>query len=68
MKKILENDIFRRSIKTFLQAFMGSLLAFINENATFDKKMLLSAIIAALSSAFCALMNYIINYLDKEEE
>lgn len=68
MKKILENDIFRRSIKTFLQAFLGSLTVSIGSLSTFDEKLLKSALIGAFSSAFCALMNYIINYLDKEEE
>lgn len=68
MKKIIENDIVRRCVKTFLQAFMGSLVVFINGNTTFDEKMLKSALIGAVASGFCALMNYIIKLIDKEEK
>ena len=68
MKKILENDIVRRCVKTFLQAFMGSLVVFINSNTTFDEKVLKSALTGAFASGFCALMNYIIKLLEKGEE
>lgn len=65
-KKLIYNDIFRRSVKTFLQAFLGSLVVSIGNLSTFDEKIVVSALIGAFSSGFCALMNYIIYILEKE--
>lgn len=66
LKKLINNDIFKRSVKTFLQAFLGSLVVSMGNLSTFDEKLLKSALIGAFSSGFCALMNYIIKILEKE--
>ena len=66
LKNIWNNDIFRRAVKTFIQAFLASLIMFLNNNTTFDEKMLKSALLGALAGGLSALMNFIITLLDKE--
>lgn len=68
MKKILKNDIFRRAIKTFIQGFLGSLIVFMNNNTTFDEKMIKSALIGALAGGLSALMNFILQLLEKGDD
>ena len=58
-------DILIRAGKTFLQGFLASLMVFINSNATIDKTMLKSAIIGAIAGGISAVMNFIIQSLDK---
>lgn len=58
-------DILIRAGKTFLQAFLGSLIVFINNTATIDKTVLKSALIGAIASGISACMNYVIQLLDK---
>lgn len=61
-------DILIRAGKTFLQAFLGSLIVFINNTATIDKTVLKSALIGAIASGISACMNYVIQLLDKGGE
>lgn len=68
LKKIIKNDIFIRACKTFIQGFLASFMVFLNNNTTFDKNVLKSALIGALASGFSALMNFVIELLKKEEK
>ena len=61
-------DILIRAGKTFLQGFLASLMVFINSNATIDKTMLKSAIIGAIAGGISAVMNFIIQLLEKGDE
>lgn len=65
MKRFFNNDIIVRAFKTFIQGFLASLVVFINSSATIDKTMLKSAIIGAIAGGISAVMNYIIQILDK---
>ena len=67
MKRIIKNDIFRRAVKTFIQGFLASFLAFIGNNTTFDEKMLKSAFIGALAGGISCVMNMIIKLLNENE-
>jgi hypothetical protein len=67
IKKIINNDIFRRAVKTFAQGFLGAFIVFLNNNTTFDEKMFKSALIGALASGLSALMNFILEVLGKEK-
>lgn len=58
-------DIVIRALKTFIQGFLGSLVVFIQGNTSIDEKVLKSALIGALAGGFSALMNYVIELLDK---
>ena len=58
-------DILIRAGKTFIQGTLASLVVFINSSSTLDKTMIKSALIGALASGLSALMNYIIQLLDK---
>lgn len=66
IKKIINSDIFVRALKTFIQGFLGAFVVFMNNNTTFDKNVLKSALIGALASGFSALMNYVLELLKKE--
>lgn len=68
LKKIIKNDIFIRAVKTFIQGFLGAFVVFMNNNTTFDKNVLKSALIGALASGFSALMNFILQILEKGDE
>lgn len=68
MKKILNSDILRRAVKTFIQGFLASLMVSINTSTGIDEKMLKSALIGALAGGISALMNFIIQMLNKEEK
>jgi len=65
MKKIFKSDIFIRAFKTFIQGFLASFVVFLNNNITFDKTMLKSSLIGALAGGISAVMNYVIQLLDK---
>lgn len=61
-------DIIERAVKTFIQAFLSSLVVFLNSYTTFDKTLVKSALIGAIASGLSALMNYILNLIDKGDE
>ena len=68
MKKILSNDIFIRACKTFLQGFLGSLIVFLNNNTTFDEKVIKSAIIGAIAGGLSATMNFVYDLLKRSDK
>lgn len=68
MKKLLNNDIFKRAIKTFLQGFLASLILSVREMTRFDETLLKSALLGALAGGLSALMNFIYELLTKESE
>lgn len=68
IKKLINNDIFIRAVKTFIQGFLGAFIVFLNNNTTLDKNVLKSALIGALASGLSALMNFILEILKKGEK
>lgn len=61
-------DILIRAGKTFIQAFLGS-LAITLPNCDFtDEAVIKSTLIGAIASGISALMNLVINLLNKESE
>lgn len=62
----MKKDILERVVKTFIQGFLGSLVVFVNSNSQIDETLLKSALIGGLSGGISAVMNLIINYLNKE--
>ena len=67
MTKYINKDLIERVGKTFLQAFLGSLIVSINGMTSVSDTMIKSAIFSAVTAGVCAVMNFIINYLDREE-
>ena len=66
LKKIINNDIFRRAIKTFIQGFLASFVLSLNNMTGWDEKLLKSALLGALAGGFSALMNFLYNLVKKE--
>ena len=66
-KKLINNDIFRRAIKTFIQGFLASFILSLKNMTSWDEKLLKSALLGALAGGFSALMNYVYSLLKKEE-
>lgn len=69
MKKIKFNkDILSRALKTFAQAFLGSItinnFLVVNDVSTF-KTVLYSTLIGALSAGLSALWNMLLTYLEE---
>lgn len=60
-------DILIRSVKTFIQAFLGSLVVFINGTQNIDEKLIKSALIGSLSAGLCAVINYILKLLEEKK-
>ena len=63
LKKI--EDIGKRALKTFFQAFISSLCISMGNLSTIDKTLVKSALIGALASGLSALMNYLNNVIAK---
>lgn len=61
-------DILIRALKTFLQGFIASFLVSTGNLSNLDKTVLKSALIGAIAGGISALMNYIIQVLDKGSE
>lgn len=62
------NDIGKRALKTFFQAFVGA-LAIVLPTTDFNQQGVLKAVlIGALASGLSATMNYINNLLSEENE
>ena len=68
MKKFLANEIVQRTMRTFIQGFCASLVVTLNSTTTYDEKLVTSALIGAVAGGFCAVMNYIIELLNKKKE
>lgn len=63
----INNDIVNRAVKTFLQAFVGSITInsfLVVDNVTAFKAVLYSTLIGGLSAGLSAVQNMIINHLE----
>lgn len=61
-------DITKRALKTFIQAFLGALIITLPNSDLSSKEVLKSLLIGALASGLSALMNFINNILVKGDE
>lgn len=61
-------DILVRAVKTFIQGFLGALAVTLPSSDFSDSKVLKSLIIGAVAGGISAVMNLIINSLNKKEE
>ena len=61
-------DILVRALKTFIQGFLGALAVTLPSSDFSDSKVLKSLIIGAVAGGISAVMNLIINSLNKKEE
>lgn len=68
MKDFLKKDLVQRVIRTFIQGFCASLVVTLNSTTTYDEMLLKSALIGALAGGLSAVMNLIVNCLDKKKE
>ena len=59
-------DILIRAGKTFLQGFLASLVVSLNGATSIDETLVKSALLGAVAGGFSALMNYIIQLLNKK--
>lgn len=64
----MKKDVLNRALKTFIQAFLSSMIVSINNATRVDETMIKSAILGAIAAGISALMNMVINYLNREEE
>ncbi len=60
-------DIAERAIKTFIQGFLGSLAVLLPNSDYSDLSVLKSVIIGALAGGLSALMNLLLNYINKDK-
>lgn len=61
-------DILIRAIKTFIQGFLGALAVTLPSSDLTDTTIVKSLLIGACAGGISAVMNLIINYLDKGGE
>ena len=61
-------DILVRAVKTFVQGFLGALAVTLPSSDFSDSKILKSLIIGTVAGGISAVMNLIINSLNKKEE
>ena len=61
-------DILVRAVKTFVQGFLGPLAVTLPSSDFSDSKILKSLIIGAVAGGISAVMNLIVNSLNKKEE
>lgn len=61
-------DIAVRTIKTFIQGFIGALAVILPNSDYTDEAFIKSALIGALAGGTCAVMNAIIKALQPEEQ
>ena len=59
------NDILIRALKTFLQGFLGALVVTVPNSDLTNATVLKSLLIGAISAGISAVMNLILNLLDK---
>lgn len=64
----MKKDILNRALKTFIQGFLASMVVSINNATRVDETVLKSAILGAIAGGISAVMNMVINYLNREEE
>lgn len=63
----MKKDILNRALKTFIQGFLASMVVSINNATRVDETVLKSAILGAIAGGISAVMNMIIQYLDRKE-
>lgn len=63
----MKKDILNRALKTFVQGFLASMIVSLNNATSVNETMLKSAILGAIAGGISAVMNMIIQYLDREE-
>ncbi len=61
-------DILIRALKTFVQGFLGALAITLPSSDFSNTEVLRSLLIGALAGGISAVMNLVINYLNKEEK
>lgn len=61
-------DIIIRALKTFIQGFLATLIVLLKESDYSDLNILKSVIIGAIAGGISAVMNLIINLMQKEEQ
>ena len=61
-------DILIRALKTFIQGFLGALAVTLPSSDFSDMSVVKSLLIGAIAGGISALMNFIINLLNKEGE
>jgi hypothetical protein len=61
-------DILIRALKTFIQGFLGALAITLPSSDFSNAEVLKSLLIGALAGGISAVMNLVINYLNKEEK
>ena len=59
-------DIYKRAAKTFVQAFMASIIFYLNSDPV-DTSMWKPAIIAAISAGLSAMMNTVYNAIKPDD-
>lgn len=64
----MKKDILNRALKTFIQGFLASMIVSLNNATSVNETMLKSAILGAIAGGISAVMNMIIQYLNREEE
>lgn len=64
----MKKDILNRALKTFIQGFLASMVVSINNATSVNETMLKSAILGAVAGGISAVMNMVIQYLDREEK
>ena len=67
MKDFLKKDIVQRVTRTFIQGFCASLVVTLNSTSNYDETLLKSALIGSLAGGLSAVMNLIVNKLEKRE-
>lgn len=61
-------DIITRALKTFLQGFLGALTITLPNSDFSDETVLKSLLIGAVAAGISAVMNLLLNCLDKKEK
>lgn len=67
MSKEKLKDIFKRAIKTFVQAFLGALAITLPNSDLTNIEVLKSLLIGALAGGISCVMNYFVNLLKGDE-
>lgn len=73
IKKIANNDIVKRAVKTFIQGMLAvitaELVKYVNTgNFELDDTFIKSLIIGGLAGGFSALMNFILSLINKDNK
>lgn len=61
-------NIIERALKTFIEAFIGSLAITLPNADLTDKSVLYGVIIGGIATGISALLNLVLNYIDKKKE